>query len=229
MPRKSVKQEVSPKRKRRPAALARVEQATVQFLAKGGRGVLVAGGYILTAAHCIDWSRIEGTVIGRHSLESVQTLKGEKLFLTVEAVEPVTDIAVLTAPDNNWYADEAEAFDVFCELTEPVPLYCDEMKPFDDLPVLVFNCDGEWIRAAAQIARPNQPRLILGARKYIQSGASGGPVVTQAGELIGIVSCSEERASSAKADAPYDGGAARPLHALPVWVVNKIRPRTASG
>ena len=35
----------------------RVQRATVKLPGKGGQGVIV-GDYIITAAHCIDWSRL---------------------------------------------------------------------------------------------------------------------------------------------------------------------------
>ena len=33
----------------------RVERATVRLVERGGQGVLVPGGFILTATHCINW------------------------------------------------------------------------------------------------------------------------------------------------------------------------------
>src|SRR5262245_38143525 len=46
------------------ATLAQVQLATVQIQKKGGRGVLVPGGFVLTAAHCVEWSPEGGMVLG---------------------------------------------------------------------------------------------------------------------------------------------------------------------
>jgi hypothetical protein len=46
-------------------ARARTRAATVQLPTKGGQGVLVPGGFVLTAAHCIDWSLDGGMALGR--------------------------------------------------------------------------------------------------------------------------------------------------------------------
>jgi hypothetical protein len=107
----------------RAKALARVERAVVQFSRKGGRGILVPGGLILTAAHCVNWSLEGDMVLGDDYLEKVQTADGEELLLSVLAIEPVADVAVLGAPDNQRLLEQAIAFDEFTARTKPAALF----------------------------------------------------------------------------------------------------------
>ena len=41
-----------------------VEKATVRLTGKGGQGVLVPGGLIVTAAHCVNWYLEGGMAMG---------------------------------------------------------------------------------------------------------------------------------------------------------------------
>lgn len=55
-----------------------------------------------------------------------------------------------------------------------------------------------------------------------QCGASGGPIITMTGKLIGIVSNCAEQTCRLDGRNVCSGQAARPLHALPVWAVDVI-------
>ena len=50
--------------------------ATVRLPTMGRQGVLVPGGFILTAAHCINWDLKGGMAPGDWSIEQVETPKG---------------------------------------------------------------------------------------------------------------------------------------------------------
>jgi hypothetical protein len=104
----------------KPHYRARVKAATVLLKKLGGRGVLVPGGFILTAAHCIKWKGTGG-VLGDYSLEPILTSDGRKFLASVCAVEPVADIAALQAPDDEVLFDDYEAFEEFVDDVEPVP------------------------------------------------------------------------------------------------------------
>jgi hypothetical protein len=100
----------------------RIAGATVRLSNSGGRGVLVPGGFILTAAHCVTWDHEGGMVLGDWYVERVETATGVTMLAQVYAVEPVADIAVLGGPDGQELFDDAEAFETFTEATRPVPL-----------------------------------------------------------------------------------------------------------
>ncbi len=62
---------------------------------------------------------------------------------------------------------------------------------------------------------------LLTADEEIKSGASGGPILNDAGELVGLVSHS----SVPKGNEKCDAGCALPLLALPVWVCKEFLER----
>src|SRR5260221_2969585 len=100
----------------------RVADATVQLTRLGGQGVLVPGGFILTAAHCVDWT-VKGNsmgILGDHFLESIETRSGAKFRVRPCAVEPVSDIAALGEPDNQELAEDCEAFETWRAKTKAI-------------------------------------------------------------------------------------------------------------
>lgn len=67
---------------------ARVENATLRMEALGGLGVLVPGGFVLTATHCIQWSGTGGMALGDASPEPVRTPDGTQFRLGLAACDP---------------------------------------------------------------------------------------------------------------------------------------------
>ena len=108
---------------------AQVEKATVKLTKKGGQGILVPGGFILTAAHCVDYSTGGAMADGFYDfIETIETTKGERIEATSYVVEPVCDIAVLGPPDDQYALDEYEKYQEFCDNTRPVSLYLGEFE-----------------------------------------------------------------------------------------------------
>jgi len=215
------------------SALSAVEAATVQFAARGGgRGVLVPGGFILTAAHCIRWSLEGGMALGDDYVEKAKTADGEVLQLSVLAVEPVTDIAVLGSPDAQHIPDAAQKFDEFAARTKPVPVFIGAMEPVITrkklgsltmsvptpfaMPILIYNLDKRWVKGTGTVFKSGQPTVWVETDEEIKGGASGGPIVTLDGELVAIVS------NSSCQTGPGDGNGPRILRALPAWIADEI-------
>jgi hypothetical protein len=113
--------------------------------------------------------------------------------------------------------------------TKAAPLFMGEMKPADisrrfgplrwTMPVLIFNRDRRWVKATANIFRKHQAKLCFESEVAIHGGASGGPIITGEGKLIGLVSQSNEPANGR---AKYFGEAARPVCALPIWAIYEL-------
>jgi hypothetical protein len=59
--------------------------------------------------------------LGDHYIEAIQASDGLTYKIDPFAVEPVMDIAALAALDGQEFYKECEAFEAFCEATEPVP------------------------------------------------------------------------------------------------------------
>ena len=92
-----------------------LDHAIVKLSELGGHGVLVPGGVILTAAHCIDFSTTGGMVLGNYFIEELKTHMGQ-IKAQAMIVEPVTDIAALGCPDDQHLSRDAEAFENFCRV-----------------------------------------------------------------------------------------------------------------
>ena len=202
---------------------ARVEAATIRLTKMGGQGVLVPGGFILTAAHCIDWAGTGGMALGDHFVEKVRTRDGRKFLAEVYAVEPVADIAALGAPDGQVLYDDCEAFETFAEDTPAVALFPRAVEVDENLRIYVRGHKGNWITGrATRYGLPGKPpngAVCLHAEQRIVGGDFGGPVVDRFGRLVGLVSWSGEQVEW---DGGFRGMTPTPWTALPCWLMNQI-------
>jgi S1-C subfamily serine protease len=190
-----------------------MNEAIVKISKSGGRGVLV-GEIVLTAAHCVEYSFEGEMVLSEYFVEDIKTPSGERLKVRPLAIEPVADVAVLGALDDQEFSTEAKAFDDFCARTNPIPLArsCPTLRqPF---PIKIFNANGEWVNGTGELAEEFAPYIFTEAGTEIRDGASGGPILNQEGELIGIVSHFSEGESSLGRN-PFL------LKALPRWILEK--------
>lgn len=199
----------------------RVVAATVRLPGKGGQGVLVPGGLILTAAHCVKWYATGGMALGDPCVEEVVTKAGKTLLACVCAVEPVADIAVLEAPDDQVFFDDAETFDAFVEETAPVLVSGDDFRLEQGVPVHVLTHRGSWVKGTAtrygMHVDPPNARVFVKTEGDIEGGTSGGPIIDDAGRLVGVVSF-----ASGSEGRTRKGAFPRPHLALPTWILRRI-------
>ena len=195
-----------------------VEKATVTLLGKGGLGVFVGDGLIITAAHCINYNRREGVmaVLSEYLIEKIKTGERE-LKIALLAVEPISDLAVLGSLDSEIFYDESEDFDKFCDQTKPVPL-CSDFELFRKFKVHIYTHKGTWVTGSAEYRQPAGHSLAVKFDEQIEGGTSGGPIINDSGELVAIISqsnlASEGQRCIGRAPCPY--------FALPVWVYRRF-------
>jgi len=194
-----------------------VAKATVIILSKGGQGVLVPGNLIITAAHCIDFTT-EGTMaLGDYFIEEIEV--GERVLKVAPlAVEPISDLAVLGSLDEQVFDKEAEGFEEFCEHTKPVVVCRSEFELFQKFKVHIYTHKGTWVTGCAMQCREDATKLFVEADEQIDGGTSGGPIINDSGELVGIVS----HFSLASEGQRSEGLAPRAHLSLPVWVYHRI-------
>lgn len=192
-----------------------VARAIVKLPRLGGLGVLVPGELIVTAAHCIEWTTTGAMVLGDRFHQDISTADGSQLEVQVLAVEPVSDVAILGAVDNQEFGDAAEAFEDFCARTAPVPVATKELELFAPIPAFVFTHRGAILPARVTQCAAFSANLFIETDEPIECGTSGGPVVTERGALLGIVS--------------HSGGVAgeqamlpRVHLSVPVWVAQRM-------
>jgi len=139
------------------AMKARIARATVHLPKRGGQGVLVPGGFVLTAAHCLSWDDPGGMVLdaSRYS-ELVETRGGERFMLTPVAREAIADIAVLGCPDDEKFPDLVEAFETWCEATPPISIRTTTLEVREPYRIHVLTHLKTWVRGTAtRVGGPN--------------------------------------------------------------------------
>lgn len=196
-----------------------VKEATVKVLGKGGQGVLIDGGAILTAAHCIDFKCDASMVLGAIYIEKIKTSKGQLLKVAPLVVEPVSDIAILGSLDDQTFLEEAGEFQEFCMTTKPIRLCLRDFKRFRKFPIRIYTHKGTWVTGSAARYGEEGHVLWIEADKPIEGGTSGGPIIDESGELVAIVSNFSEVKNSQERPS---GCAPRPHLTIPVWSCRKF-------
>jgi hypothetical protein len=203
----------------------KIEAATVSIQNTSGRGVLIFGDLVLTAAHCVNW-QTEGAMMAMEDWfpEPVKPANTEPFILTPVAIEPLSDIAVLGEIDDE---ESYLKFEEFRESTKPVRICETAFKNRESQNVYLLDREMNWVEAkiTSYSLHDHFGRISIQTKAIIRGGCSGGPVVNSLGEIVGVVSHLGGTPSQEDKDLYIDGGNGRiPIAhlALPVWVRNKI-------
>lgn len=204
-----------------------VERAIVRIATRdrgAGQGVLIPGGYILTAAHCVDWDHTGGMVTGDEYTQEITTSDGKTFLVSPRAIEPCYDIALLANTHSDVEVEAWLAFEEFCESRSPVVPSFDSMPVEDPQSIFVYSHRGFWMPGkATQYGPPDHPSFLLETEQPIEGGTSGGPVIRTDGLLLGVMSTGTETGEPSPCLAPSFTGRATRITALPYWAVQDIR------
>jgi hypothetical protein len=205
-----------------------VAGATVTLLGKGGQGVLVTNGFILTAAHCISANYDGRMAQGDYFIEEIETTRG-KLKATPYAVEPVSDIAVLGPLDDQEFCDEVTQFEDFCEKTKPLRLCLKKFAWRFEFPIWIYTHKKTWIKGKAEnfSIKKNPSTISIKTDKNIEGGTSGSPIINEQGELVAVVSTGGgnlevDHDGNFYMPISREGNSPLPKFALPVWLYQEI-------
>jgi S1-C subfamily serine protease len=183
-----------------------------------GQCILIVGGLIITAAHCVDMDCTGRMALaGKFYWSKIQTDGGD-LIATTRAVEPVSDIAVLGSPDPADLPEtEAFAFEEWSEHIAPVKLLRKIPKERQPFPVWIRTHHKTWVVGTAYYG--GNSTFAYTTDIEIRGGTSGGPIVNREGELVGVVSHGTTTCVKGRF---YSAAGLLPL-ALPVWVIARTR------
>ena len=152
--------------------------------------------------------------LGEYFIETIRTPNSE-CRLAVIAVEPVADIAALSFHDDQPFSTD-ELFLDYCRNTKPVPI-CQNNEA-NDFRVYIYTHHSTWVTGLAK-SNDNDGKLGIRADEPIIRGTSGGPVVNEKGELVGLVSSFSLVTEHLR---ECTGQASRPHLALPLRISNRI-------
>jgi Trypsin-like peptidase domain len=205
-----------------------VSKATVTIVAKRGSGVLVPGGLVMTAAHCIDWNCTGSMAAwsGTKPPVEIRAYRGENMHIVPYAVEPCSDVAILGPCDSQTFPEDWEAFDEFCQDTQPVTVSRQNFKHLQEIKVHIYGWKKRWITGNAMQRSPSPLWTYVDTSERVEGGFSGGPIVNEAGALVGICSWSGE---GAMPNGRFYASFPRPHLALPTWICNEIFGKASYG
>lgn len=152
-----------------------------------------------------------------YALDDVTVVKirvadGE-LRTRVASVDPVSDIADQDCTDDYF------AFCESCESQTPVPLSFGKKEPSKAFSAWIRTHYGTWIRCRAEVFRKISSTIALTAEGQVRGGTSGGPVVDENGEVLGIASNFSDHTTECVG---CTGWIPWVRMALPVWAVEEI-------
>ena len=194
----------------------RVARAVVRLPRLIGQGVLVPGGFIVTAARCIDWTAEDSMTPGGFCLNpsSLRTAARSSLRPWPSSRSLVWRCLA------RWMIKPSPGrprHSTFCEATPPVRLAIQTLRPFVPLPASVFTHDRGVISAIVRLVSPGSASLWLHSDCRISGGTSGGPVVTDDGRLWEL-----SPPSVGTEEEPCQGAIPRVHLAGPAWLVRQM-------
>ena len=201
---------------------AEIEGATVRFKAKGGYGIFLWGGLVITSAQNISGQIQDSNSGEKDVLEIVQTPFGE-INLKVLAVDPVSDIAALSSQIIDSLPDDTDAFDKFYSKIAQIDVYTKPLKTVT--PAFLLTQSKTWIAGQVFQFDRNSNDLLFKFFDPIEPVTSGSPIVSTSGELFGVFSnTSVINGKSIDNHLVSFSKIARPHLSLPVWVADLFIP-----
>ena len=181
-----------------------------------GRGFVVAsklqrwGRLVITAGHCLP--RLPpshtGSDLKKRTYKRLLGPLGAKPTVWAEClfVDPISDLAVLGAPDSQALCDKNKEYEALTRAVTPLRI----AKAGEDTPAFLLSLDLRWL--ACLVHNSGGALWITGAKTV--GGMSGSPIIDKDGREIGVV-CTGSESENIK---DYDGPHPQLMRSLPRWM-----------
>jgi hypothetical protein len=163
---------------------------------------------MITAGHCLphlppshtgsDYKERTFELLG--PLDAQPTVSAECLF-----VDPIADLAVLGAPDNQGMCDENKQYEALTWAMTPLRI----AKAGEDTPAFLLSLDLRWL--ACRVENIGGTLWITRAKRV--GGMSGSPIIDKDGRAIGVICTGSE-----SENIDYDGPHTQLMRSLPRWM-----------
>jgi len=188
-----------------------------------GRGFVVehrGEHLVVTPSHCLPWlpsgfgiayseEHVYRNMLG--PLGSAPTVACECLF-----INPIADVAVVGLPDAQTIADEAAAYRALLEYATPFRI----TEAPEKSRGFLLSLKGEWFGCQVQwMKRIDGPLWVSKPAQPIEGGLSGSPIVSEAGNAIGILAASVIENGKDAATDEFGASNPRLMRDLPLWLL----------
>lgn len=209
--------------------LARAKDAMVTV--GRGRGFLIqspawGGPFIVTAAHCLPHlpPAMRMSFSEERTYLKLLAPLGEPPTIAAECVfvDPIADLAVLVAADNQALDEDADAYE---RLVDGRPaLRVGVIR--STTAVWALSLDGRWRSGTAQTPPNARDHCTIRLHDIVaEPGMSGSPIVTSNAHAVGVMTCSAVVGGIPEKQT-YEGALA---WTLPVWISARRRVVTETG
>jgi hypothetical protein len=193
-----------------------------------GRGFVVEDAdrhrYIITAGHCLPrMPRCHGfSLLEERTFQKLLARLNERPSVWCECLflDPIADIAVLGAPDDQELYEQADAYEALVATITPLTI---AEPPSLECPAQLLSLDSKWL--PCKVRHANGPLWIVDARGGIRGGMSGSPIIAkEGGAAIGVI-CLGSDTGPIGSNLRVDGPNPRLMGNLPGWFLQGLKNR----
>ncbi len=171
----------------------KIELATVTVRSKsmkpgeGGQGVYIGNGFVLTAAHCLEFDTAGAIAEGFPPVYYIDRPEGESIWCSPVSIDPCSDLAVVGPCDNQQLSERHRELLSFFEDVVPIDIRREPLQPEESTSCEIRTHLGTWV-SGKMTRHSDMPWAWLEADENIIGGTSGGPIVDEDGQIIAVVS-----------------------------------------